>query len=751
MFSGMDNPIDTTLASFLLIRSEPLRSTYPVVLDADQRTNKRLGYQAKQLTGLSLDKILSPPSLVLLQQQLSTEQSSQNSMEVELLTEQGELLPALLSIRPLPNSEPNCRDFGLLLHIIASGNDLPVMRRVIEQSANAMMITNRQGCIEYINPKFSELTGYSAGELLGQNPKMLQSGQMPKGFYQTLWQALRERGEWQGEMQNRHKDGHCYWVYESISAIKNSSGVITHFLSIEENINQRKSMESALLESEQRFRQMAELSGEWLWEQDAKGYYLYSSIAVQQILGLSQRQIIGKHYTELLTAQDQENQSDFSGNQHAFYALTNHYRHQDGHLVITESTGLPIVDGQGNLLKWRGVDRDITARVQYQNALIDSEKRTRLIIESSLNAIVIMDSYGLITDWNPRAETMFGWSADEAIGRRLDELIIPERFRSVHRSGLQRFLESGSGPMLNRQIEHIGLRRDGGEFPVEISVSPLRVGNAYIFSGFIHDISKRKAAERQIRQAQVNLAVAQNEIKIAQRIQASLLPAAAVKTTEFEIAGYCLPADKVGGDYYDYFFREEGLFDIVIADVSGHSIGPALFMVETRSVLRMQHPNSAKPAQTLADLNRFLFNDLDQANYFITLFYLQIDPARRQFHYACAGHPPPLLFNTETGQFTELDADGLIIGIKPEVSFEEKSLPLTKGDYILFYTDGLPETENTEQGFFGLQRVKTVLQGQAGQTPQAVIEALLKTLREFRQSETFDDDITVMVFRWLGI
>ncbi|WP_054763194.1 PAS domain-containing protein [Methylomonas koyamae] len=303
---------------------------------------------------------------------------------------------------------------------------------------------------------------------------------------------------------------------------------------------------------------MADLSGEWLWEQDPKGYYLYSSIAVEQILGLTPAQIIGKHYTELLTAQDQQAHVGMSSSQQSFHALVNHYRHSDGHPVITESTGLPLLDAAGNLVKWRGVDRDITARMQFQNALIESEKRTRLIIESSINAIIIMDAHGIVTDWNRRAEQMFGWPVDAAIGARLEDLIIPPRFRTAHRSGMRRFLASGSGPILNRQTEQVALRRDGSEFPVELSVAPLKLGDSYIFSAFIHDISGRKAAERQIRQAQVELAVAQNELKIAQQIQAGLSPAAPLKTGEFEITGVCLPADKVGGDYFDYFYRDGG-------------------------------------------------------------------------------------------------------------------------------------------------------------------------------------------------
>ena len=720
------------------------------ILRANRHLAKLLGYAEQELIGRPLASILAAGDTVaarLLDAASQSDVGGDSCIEAEIVTKQQQHHQALLSLSAWPGHGREGTDFLLLVLASQPGDDFLVMRRVIEQSASAMMITDAAGFIEYVNPKFSELTGYSANELLGQTPKMLQSGKMPREYYQSMWDSLIHSGEWQGELRNKHKQGHDYWVYERVSAIKNAMGDITHFLAIEEDVTLRKTVESALAESEQRFRQMAELSGEWLWEQDAHGFYLYSSIAVKQILGLSEAEIVGKHYTALLTLQDREAQSGLSTNHHAFHALVNHYRHKDGHLVITESTGLPILDNQGQLLKWRGVDRDITAKMQFQDALIESEKRTRLIIEGSINAIVIMDAYGIVSDWNQRAENMFGWTAEEAIGRRLDALIIPERFQDAHRAGMRRFLDTGVGPILNRQTEQIARRRDGSEFPVEVSVSPLKLGNSYIFSGFIHDISGRRAAERQIREAQVDLAVARNEIKIAQQIQANLFPAAPIKTDDFEIAGYCLPADKIGGDYYDYFYRGDSRLHIVIADVSGHSIGPALFMVETRSALRGQTGSAATAAEIMAALNRFLFHDLDQADYFITLFYMQVDRVRQQLSFANAGHPPPLLFNRRLGQFSELDADGLILGIKAEVEFEEKSVQLTGDDVILFYTDGLTEAENADGEFFGLERVKAIFRRHASASPQAIIDALIDGLKLFCRRTNFSDDISLMVFQ----
>ena len=673
------------------------------------------------------------------------------SFESELLTQEGKSIPVQISPSVLPGQNPNKTDIVLLIQDISDRYALNksqlMMHRAVEQSASAVLITDKNGLIEYINPKFTELTGYTSEELLGQNPKIMQSGSTPMEHYQSMWQNILSTGEWCGEIKNQKKDGEDYWVYECVSTIKNNRDEVTHFLAVEEDITQRKETESALRESEERFRQMAEMTGEWLWEQDPHGFYIYSSAAVNQILGFSLEEVVGKHYTDFLTPQDQVEQQSYSTSHQPFYALTNHYRHKDGHPVFTESTGLPIINAEGKLLKWRGVDRDITARKHFQDALIESEKRTRLIIESSLSAIVIMDSYGLITDWNRQAEKMFGWSRDEAIGQRLEDLIIPVRFRSAHRQGLKLFLHTGIGPMLNELVEHVAMRKDSSEFPVEVSVAPLKLGNAYIFSGFIHEITARKAAEQKIRQSEVNLAIAQSEIKIAQRIQASLSPSAPIKTEHLEVTGYCLPADQVGGDYFDYFFRDADHLDMIIADVSGHSIGPALFMVETRSALRSQVSRLGSPSETLGVLNNFLFEDLDKADYFITLFYLQYDIATQQLSFANAGHPPPLLLSPFQNECRQLDAEGMILGVRKHIIFEEKTTILSKGDLILLYTDGLTEAENPDGDFFGVERVSELLIQYAQQSSEKIIESLITHLKHFCQSEAFKDDITLMIFK----
>jgi PAS domain S-box-containing protein len=120
----------------------------------------------------------------------------------------------------------------------------------------------------------------------------------------------------------------------------------------------------------------------------------------------------------------------------------------------------------------------------------------RPILETALDAVVVMKSDGVVADWNDRAVGVFGWSRDEAVGRIMADLIIPERYRDAHRHGLRRYLESGKGEVIGRRIEVSGLRKNGEEFPVELSISPIQDRDSILFIGFLRDITERRALRR---------------------------------------------------------------------------------------------------------------------------------------------------------------------------------------------------------------------------------------------------------------
>jgi PAS domain S-box-containing protein len=137
--------------------------------------------------------------------------------------------------------------------------------------------------------------------------------------------------------------------------------------------------------------------------------------------------------------------------------------------------------------------------------LRESEEQTRQIVTAAIDAFVAIDQEGTITDWNPKAEELFGWSREAAIGRPLHAVIIPLQYRHAHLRGLKHFLATGEGPILSKRIELSALHHDGHEFPVEVSVTCVHRDGKISFNAFLHDITKRKRAEEQIGTLNVEL------------------------------------------------------------------------------------------------------------------------------------------------------------------------------------------------------------------------------------------------------
>src|SRR4030095_6305248 len=133
------------------------------------------------------------------------------------------------------------------------------------------------------------------------------------------------------------------------------------------------------------------------------------------------------------------------------------------------------------------------------------EEKLRATIGAAHSAVVKINHDGRITEWNKRAEELFGWKAEEIIGRRIVDTIIPPQYREAHEKGFRRFLETGEGPVLNKRIELTALSRDQREFAAELTIAPIRWNGSHIFTAFIHDISKRKRFEQALQEKNVEM------------------------------------------------------------------------------------------------------------------------------------------------------------------------------------------------------------------------------------------------------
>jgi phosphoserine phosphatase RsbU/P len=238
------------------------------------------------------------------------------------------------------------------------------------------------------------------------------------------------------------------------------------------------------------------------------------------------------------------------------------------------------------------------------------------------------------------------------------------------------------------------------------------------------------------------------EMKAVGEIQRSLLPAKLPKIPTLDLAAHYQPAQRAGGDYYDFFPMPDGKWGIFIADVSGHGTPAAVLMAVTHCIAHT-HPGPPLPPGKLLDYLNCHLSSLyvGTTSTFVTGFYSIYDPARRVLTYASAGHNPPRLKRCQDGSLLSLDqARGLPLGIVEETHYEEAELQLQQGDQIIFYTDGITEAQSNDGKFFGTERLDQELE-KCSLLAQALLNSVLKSVEEFANGRPADDDRTIIVAR----
>jgi sigma-B regulation protein RsbU (phosphoserine phosphatase) len=417
-------------------------------------------------------------------------------------------------------------------------------------------------------------------------------------------------------------------------------------------------------------------------------------------------------------------------------SLEHRIRHKDGSIRWVKNTVVPRHNEQGSLIGYDGLISDITVRKQAETYL----RLQSAALESAANAIVITDRAGDIIWVNPAFTVLTGYAQDEVVHRNLSFLKSGRHGEAYYRD-LWATINAGRvwhGEITNR-------RKDGYCYTEEQTITPVmdERGEINHFVAIKQDITERKLAEKALLE---NIQM-MREMEIAKKIQLSLLPASAPMLHGVQCAGRCVQATHVGGDYYDFFNHGENSVDMVIADVSGHSVGAALIMAETRSALRVQVHAGNSTTEILTALNKLLYDDLSKAELFISMFYVKYNPNKRLLTYSNAGHNHPLLFRPSDMSFTELDAEGLILGVQLDVDFEEKHIHLGKGDLLVLYTDGIVEAMNENGDFFGSDRLCHILAEKHNESPEAVVNAVLEEIDRFTGSTAFQDDISLVILK----
>lgn len=254
-----------------------------------------------------------------------------------------------------------------------------------------------------------------------------------------------------------------------------------------------------------------------------------------------------------------------------------------------------------------------------------------------------------------------------------------------------------------------------------------------------------------VRELQENERI-RKEMEIAGEIQENLLPRRSPRLPGVDLAGRCVSAKRLGGDAYDFFEMPDGKLGVVVADVSGHSVGSAILMSFVRGVLRTAALRTGSPARLLEAVNELLYEDLCASEQFLTMSYFTYDAKDGLLTYSCAGHPPAVFLRA--GRRSEpalIQADGMAIGLVPKVEFEEKQILFHPGDVLALYTDGVLDARDAHGEPFRLDRFVSALRKALGRGSAEILETAFDAMRSHvagpdpRAGQ--QDDATVVIFQ----
>ncbi|NLD27883.1 MAG: SpoIIE family protein phosphatase [Myxococcales bacterium] len=237
------------------------------------------------------------------------------------------------------------------------------------------------------------------------------------------------------------------------------------------------------------------------------------------------------------------------------------------------------------------------------------------------------------------------------------------------------------------------------------------------------------------------------QLEIARQIQYRLVPVDSPKIEGLDVAGRLITAERVGGDYYDCFTNDPKKPSFVIADVSGHSVGAALIMAAFRSAMRAQRDWEFNSSELMQKINTILFEDLFQAEQFISATYLQYIKSRQLIEYTSAGHPPPIVWRNADAAFEEHGTGDPLLGIEPKAVFHQRQVVVSKGDVIVLYTDGITEAVDKNGERFGHDRLKECLRDAVVGSAQQIVDVLVETVQAFIDPLPARDDITALVIK----
>ncbi|MFA4825557.1 MAG: PAS domain S-box protein [Methanoregula sp.] len=374
-------------------------------------------------------------------------------------------------------------------------------RSAFDLAAIGMSLTALDGRFMKVNQAFTRMMGYSEEEVLQSNytdltyPEDIASSEAER---LDLLFSTKEAAHF--EKRYMKKDGRIIRAFVSHILVRDENNKPQYFVTIIQDITERKVAEDALRESEHRFRNLVETTSDWVWEVDETGHYTYSSPQIFAILGYNPEELPGKTPFDFMPPEEAarvgEIFSKIVASQQMFSSLENTNLHKDGHKVILDTSGVPVFRPDGTFCGYRGIDRDITDRKRAEEALRETNEYLRSLLDYANAPIIVWDPEFRITRFNHAFEDLTGMTEREAIGQHISRLF-PESSREASLELIQKTVAGERWEVVEIPILH----RYG-----EIRMVLWNSANIVDPSGTListiaqgQDITERKAAEEDLK------------------------------------------------------------------------------------------------------------------------------------------------------------------------------------------------------------------------------------------------------------
>ena len=596
--------------------------------------------------------------------------------------------------------------------------------------------------IIYANPAFLEMSGYSAGEVLGRNCRFMQGPGTDPAAVAVLREAVRAETRCQTLILNFRKDGTPFWNEVTVSPVRDAGGTTTHFVGIQTDVSARQYSDEARRAAEAKLQETVALLDTLLdsapvgfafFDRDLRYRRINDTLA--RINGLPASAMLGKTVPEVLpelaSVETQHLRPVLeTGEAQIGVEVSGQTPASPGAERFWLSSYYPVDDAAEHRLGVGILVTEITDRKAAEAAL----HQFQFISENANDAFFLLDAGGRFVYTNEAAQKSLGYTAGELQRRRCAD--VDTQVQDAQYTALFQQVQTETVPPF--ESEH--RRADGTTFPVEASVSTLDINGRTLLFASVRDITERRRQQEEL------AALYEREHKIAESLQRSLLnkPPDSI-LTGLDVETIYRPAwdeAQVGGDYFDVFALDGGRLALVVGDVSGKGLEAASRTAEIKYTLRAYLREHSDAASALSRLNAFLCEsqamEAGDDEYFVVLTLAVVDSSTGQARVAVAGAEPPILLHPG-GAFEEVAASGIPLGVAPKANYSAADLYLDPGDVLLIATDGVTEARRGKQFLGNDGMARLAAESLERGTLAEIGEGVLEGAKAFASGRLHDD------------